>query len=97
MKQRGSLTFWLDEAVLSTGLVETPSGARGARQTYSDVAIETFETLKVVYRQAGRQTEGLLGSWFELMNVAGLRVVWGVVTGFLGVHNEAPTRKYVRG
>lgn len=69
LKQRGSLTFWLDEAVLSTWLVETPRGSRGATQTYSDVAIATFETLKAVYRQAGRQTEGLLKSLFKLMNV----------------------------
>ena len=69
LKQRGSLTFWLDEAVLSTWLVEVASGGRGATQTYSDVAIATFETIKAVYRQAGRQTEGLLSSLFKLMNV----------------------------
>lgn len=69
LKQRGSLTFWLDEAVLSTWLVEKPSGRRGATATYSDVAIATFETIKSVYRQAGRQTEGFLSSLFKLMDV----------------------------
>ena len=70
LKQRGSLTFWLDEAVLSTWLVERPSGRGGATATYSDVAIATFETIKAVYRQAGRQTEGFLASLFKLMDVS---------------------------
>ena len=69
LKQHGSLTFWLDEAVLSTWVVEAASGKRGVSVTYSDVAIATFETIKAVYRQAGRQTEGLLSSLFALMGV----------------------------
>ena len=69
MKQRGNLTFWLDEAALSAWEVENKSGKRGASKTYSDVAIATFETIKSVYRQAGRQTEGLLQSLFKLMGI----------------------------
>lgn len=69
MKQRGSLTFWLDAEALSSWEAEAKSGQRGASKTYSDVAIATFETLKAVYRQAGRQTEGLLRSLFQLMDI----------------------------
>ena len=69
MKQRGSLTFWLDEAAIKSWEVKGKSGQRGASPTYSDVAIATFETMKAVYRQAGRQTEGLLKSLFELMGI----------------------------
>ena len=43
------------------------SGKRGASIDYSDIAIATFVTMKSVYHQAGRQTQGLLESLFELM------------------------------
>lgn len=69
LKQRGSLTFWLDEAVLETWYNPTLSGKPGASNDYSDLAIITFVTLKSVYRQAGRQTQGLLESLFELMGI----------------------------
>lgn len=56
--------------MLSAWLVGRPSDKRGATATYSDVAIATFETVKAVYRRAGRQTEGFLSSLFKLMHVA---------------------------
>lgn len=45
------------------------SGKPGASIDYSDLAIATFATLKSVYNQAGRQTQGFLESLFELMGV----------------------------
>ena len=69
LKQRGSLTFWLDQAVIDSWYNATPSGKRGASNDYSDIAIATFVTMKSVYHQAGRQTQGLLESLFELMGV----------------------------
>lgn len=69
LKQRGSLTFWLSEDVLAGWIEETLTGRRGASPTYTDLAISTFETLKSVYGLAGRQTEGLMSSLFELMGV----------------------------
>jgi transposase len=69
LKNRGSLTFWLDEAVLESWYNETPSGKRGASKDYSDLAIITFVTIKSVYHQAGRQTQGLLESLFLLMGI----------------------------
>ncbi|MEO1299121.1 MAG: IS5 family transposase [Cyanobacteria bacterium J06636_16] len=69
LKQRGSLTFWLDEAAIEGGQEPAPSGRRGASRTYSDMAIATFETLKSVYGLAGRQTEGLLASLLALMEL----------------------------
>ena len=67
LKHRGSLTFWLDESALEQWTQR--SGGRGASTTYSDIAIATFETMKSVYGLAGRQTEGLLVSLFELMGI----------------------------
>jgi IS5 family transposase len=69
LKRRGSLTFWLEEAVLDSWYNPTLSGKRGASNDYSDLAIATFVTLKSVYQQAGQQTQGLLESLFELMGV----------------------------
>jgi transposase len=69
LKQRGSLTFWLDEAVLQCWYNSTLTGKPGASNDYSDLAIATFVTLKSVYHQPGRQTQGLLESLFELMGV----------------------------
>ncbi len=39
LKQRGSLTFWVDEKVLAEWLNEEKTGKRGASRTYSDLAI----------------------------------------------------------
>jgi hypothetical protein len=69
LKARGSLTFWIDEAVLSQWIVPNLSGKPGASPLYSDLAILTMATLKVVYRLAGRQTQGFLASMFELMGI----------------------------
>jgi transposase len=69
LKQRGSLTFWIEESVLAAWYNPTLSGKPGASNDYSDLAIATFVTLKSVYHQAGRQTQGLLESLFELMGI----------------------------
>lgn len=67
LKQRGSITFWIDEAVLSGWIVPKLSRERGASVFYSDIAIATMATVKAVYRLAGRQCQGFLTSIFVLM------------------------------
>jgi hypothetical protein len=67
LKQRGSLTFWMDETVLAQWIVPTLSGERGASVFYSDLAIATMATVKAVYGLAGRQCQGFLTSVFALM------------------------------
>ena len=69
LKQRGSLTFWLDEEVLAGWLNDQKSGKRGASNVYSDLAIATMGTVKAVYDLPGRQTQGFLESIFLLMQV----------------------------
>ncbi|HEY9621888.1 MAG TPA: IS5 family transposase [Crinalium sp.] len=69
LKQRGSLTFWIDESVLEQWIVPNLSGKPGASTLYSNLAIETMATLKAVYRLAGRQCQGFLESIFELMAI----------------------------
>lgn len=69
LKQRGSLTFWLDDEVLNGWLNTAKTGKRGASATYSDLAIATMSTMGSVMHLRGRQTEGFMASLFQLMGV----------------------------
>jgi Transposase DDE domain len=67
--QRGSLTLWIDQAVLSGWLNQQRTGKRGASNTYTDAAIMAALTLKVVYCLPLRATAGLLTSLLRLMGL----------------------------
>ena len=69
LKQRGSLTFWVDDEVIEGWLNEAQTGKRGASRTYSDTAIATISTLGSVMQLPGRQTEGFVESLFQLMGI----------------------------
>lgn len=69
LKQRGSLTFWLDEAAIKAWLNEEKTGKRGASNTYNDIAIETVAMIRSIYSLGGRQAVGFVESVFALMNV----------------------------
>lgn len=69
LKRIGSLTFWIDEVVLSAWIVPNLSGKAGASVFYSDLAITTMATLKAIYGLAGRQCQGFLESIFALMGI----------------------------
>ena len=63
LKRRGSLTIWFDPDMAWEA---APSGKRGRQQVYSDVAIQTCLTLKVVLGMALRRTTGFVASLLEL-------------------------------
>ena len=69
LKQRGSVTFWLDEDSLSNWRHTQPNGKRGRDYAYSDLAIQTFLMVQAIYGLSLRQTEGFLNSLFSLMGV----------------------------
>lgn len=69
LKQRGSLTLWLNEDAIHHWYAPEQPARRGSNRIYSDLAITTFETLKSVYGLAGRQTEEFLQSLLKLMQV----------------------------
>jgi IS5 family transposase len=69
LRQRGSLTLWLNEEAMQNWTTQAKTGQPGASPTYTDLAIKTMATLKVLFHVAGRQAEGLLASVFELMGV----------------------------
>lgn len=72
--QRGSVTLWIDQAVLAGWVNPQRTGRRGASNTYTDAAIVAALTLKVVYRLPLRATIGLLDSLLKLMRLEQLPV-----------------------
>src|SRR6516225_7978713 len=66
LRQRGSLTVWFTEAAIAAWKAE-PRGTRGGQPRYSALAITTALTLRVVFRLALRQTEGLIVSLLRLL------------------------------
>jgi hypothetical protein len=68
---RGSLTVWFDQASVREGWVPAKTGRRGAPAAYSDLAIQTVLTLKVLFHLPYRAVEGLVKS---LMRLTGLNL-----------------------
>ena len=66
--QRGDVTLWLS-ADATDAWRPSPSGRPGAPKTFSDCAIETALTLRLVFRVPVRQAEGFLRSVLSLMGV----------------------------
>lgn len=69
LRQRGDVTVWFGEDVVSRWSAER-SGKRGAQQRYSDLAIETCLTLRLVFGLPLRQTQGFVRSLLRLMELA---------------------------
>ena len=66
--RRGALTVWFtDEAIAEWRAPAT--GRRGGQPIYSAIAIETALTLRLVFHQPLRQTEGLLRSIAALLDI----------------------------
>lgn len=68
LRQRGSLTVWFTEEAI----VAWKAAARttpGGQPCYSPLAITTALTLRAVFRLALRQTEGLIGSILQLLDL----------------------------
>ena len=64
--QRGNLTLWLSQDAIASWNAK-PSRRRGGQRKYSDLAIETALTVRLLLHL--RQTEGFLLSIFELMDI----------------------------
>ena len=66
--QRGDITLWIsDDAIASWK--PAPTGQRGAQMKFSDHAIETALTLRLVFNLPLRQAEGFLRSILSLMSI----------------------------
>ena len=71
--QRGSLTLWVSEEAIERWRYEGESH-HGGQYTYSEMAIETCLKLRLVYKLPLRQTQGFVGSVFELLGLQGVPV-----------------------
>ena len=69
LRDRGDITLWLSHEAIDAW---TPpqTGKRGAPPVYSDTAIETALSLRLLFHLPLRQTEGFLRSILTLMDVA---------------------------
>jgi IS5 family transposase len=67
--QRGSLSVWISEDVLSAWHNQTRTGKRGKPADYTDIAILCMATLEEVYGLPLRATEGLTRSAVKLLGV----------------------------
>ena len=66
--QRGDVTLWLS-ADARDAWRPSPSGQPGGQQRFSDLAISTTLTLRLVFRLPLRQAEGLVRSVLASMDV----------------------------
>ena len=68
LRARGSLTIWFTAEAIEAWRAGPRTG-RGGRFSYSDLAITTALTLRMVFRLALRQAEGLVGSILALLGL----------------------------
>ena len=67
--QRGSLTFWFSDEMISNWLNHLKSGKPGRPITYADSAILCMATLQEVFHLNLRSTKGLFLSLMRMMNL----------------------------
>jgi Transposase DDE domain len=67
--QRGSLTLWINDEVVTAWRNTEATGKRGHPRTYTETVILTMATLQEIYHLPLRQTEGLLRSILTLLQV----------------------------
>lgn len=67
--QRGSLTLWVSQDVLSAWHNQARTGRRGRPVTYTETAIRSMATLAEVYRLPLRAAQGLTRSVLRLLGV----------------------------
>jgi Transposase DDE domain len=66
LKRRGSLTIWFDPDM---AWAAKPTGKRGRQPVYSDAAVQTCLTMKVLFGMALRQTTGFVESLLRLVGL----------------------------
>ena len=80
--QRGDVTLWLAPEAITTWAA-AGVGKRGGQLQYSDLAIETALTLRLLFHLPLRQTEGFLTSIFWMLD---LDLTLGRVPAGAGMH-----------
>ena len=68
LRNRGSLTLWISPSVIRTWKPKA-SKRRGRQHQFSDQAIETILSLRLIFHLPLRQTEGFIASIFQMMKL----------------------------
>ncbi|MFC1765729.1 IS5 family transposase [Planctomycetota bacterium] len=68
LRKRGDITIWFSQDAIEAWTPQK-NGKRGGQPVYSDIAIETSLSLRLVFHLPLRQTEGFLGSLLRLMSL----------------------------
>jgi len=68
LRQRGSLTVWVTGEAIA-GWPAARRQCRGGQAVYSELAILTALTLRLVFKLGPRQTQGLMRSMFGLLEL----------------------------
>ena len=66
LKRRGSLTIWFDPGMIWAA---KPTGKRGRQPVYSQAAVQTCLTMKVLFGMELRETTGFVESLFSLIGL----------------------------
>ena len=66
--RRGDVTVWVSSEAIAAWTASR-SGRRGGQRRYSDLAIETALTLRLIYHLPLRQAEGFLHALFGIMRL----------------------------
>ena len=61
LRDRGDITLWLSQEAIDVWIAPK-TGKRGGQTVYSNIAIETALTLRLIFHLPLRQTEGFLRS-----------------------------------
>jgi len=67
--QRGSLTLWVSDEMITAWRNSEKTGKPGKPRTYSDTAVLSMATLKEVYHLPLRATQGLMQSIMKLLGL----------------------------
>ncbi len=68
LRARGDVTIWFSERAIA-GWSHRGKRKRGGQRRYSDLAIETALTLRLLFHLPLRQTEGFVGSLLRLLDI----------------------------
>jgi hypothetical protein len=68
-KKSGEITFYISQEAIDKWENDTPTGERGASNTYSNIAIETCLMLRAVYGLSLRKANGFVYSILQLMGL----------------------------
>ena len=66
LRNRGDITVWFSQEAIEAWTPQK-NGKRGGQPVYSNIAIETSLSLRLIFQLPLRQTEGFLGSLLRLM------------------------------